>query len=53
MPGQTQRLPGGRGSITFDGVRRWAKVQTSKTPGERFALGGVIAGLGGMLASLF
>ncbi len=50
--GRTQRLPGG-GSITFDGVERWAKLQVASTPAEPIALGGVVLGLVGLLGSLF
>lgn len=51
--GQTRKLPNGQGSITFNGLRRWTKLQMSETPGERIALGGVFMGLLGMLGSLF
>jgi len=50
--GRTQRLPGG-GSITFDGVERWARLQVASTPAEPIALGGVVLGLVGLLGSLF
>jgi len=51
--GATRILPNGLGTITFDGLRRWTKLQISSTPAERFALGGVVFGLLGLLASLF
>ena len=51
--GQTAGLPGGEGSIRFDGVRRWVKVQVSHQPGEGVALVGVLAGIAGLMASLF
>lgn len=51
--GQTKELPGGAGSITFDGVERWVKLQISDKPGKRLALGGVVLALTGMLGSLF
>ncbi|MFC5175115.1 cytochrome c biogenesis protein ResB [Nocardioides taihuensis] len=51
--GKTRRLPNGIGTITFDGVRRWAKLQISATPAEPLALGGVVLGLIGLLASLY
>ncbi len=50
--GQTKKLPGG-GSITFDGVGRWVKLQVSNSPGEGIALAGVVLGLLGLLGSLF
>ena len=33
-PGQTYELPGGRGSITFDSVRRWAGLSVRYDPGK-------------------
>lgn len=51
--GGTRRLPDGAGSITFDGVQRWAKLQFSSTPAEPLALGGVLLGLLGLLGSLY
>jgi cytochrome c biogenesis protein len=51
--GQTATLPGGAGSIRFDGVRRWVKVQVSHQPGEGVALIGVLLGIAGLMASLF
>lgn len=51
--GQTRELPNGLGTITFDGVRRWSRLQISSTPAERFALGGVVLGLLGLLGSLY
>jgi cytochrome c biogenesis protein len=51
--GQTKQLPDGAGSITFDGVERWVKLQISDTPGKGLALGGVLLAIVGLLASLF
>ncbi|MEP9384949.1 cytochrome c biogenesis protein ResB [Nocardioides sp. KR10-350] len=51
--GQTAKLPGGLGSVTFNGIDRWNKVQISKQPGKRIALGGVCIALAGLLGSLF
>jgi cytochrome c biogenesis protein len=50
--GQTKQLPGG-GSITFDGVGRWVKLQISNSPGDGIALAGVVLALLGLLGSLF
>jgi len=50
--GQTKQLPGG-GSITFDGVGRWVKLQVSNSPGKGVALIGVLLGILGLLGSLF
>jgi cytochrome c biogenesis protein len=51
--GQTRALPDGQGSIRFDGYRRWVKLQVSDTPGKGLALGGIVAGLAGLMGSLF
>jgi cytochrome c biogenesis protein len=53
QPGQTVRLPGGAGSIRFDGVRRWVKLQVSNSPGKGVALVGVLLGILGLMGSLF
>jgi cytochrome c biogenesis protein len=52
-PGQTVQLPDGLGSVTFDRVVRWNRVQISQTPGKGLALGGVVLCLIGLLGSLF
>ncbi len=51
--GQTVTLPDGAGSIRFDGVRRWVKLQVSHTPGKGVALAGVLLGIVGLMGSLF
>ena len=51
--GQTRALPDGQGSIRFDGYRRWVKLQVSETPGKSVALAGIVAGLLGLMGSLF
>ena len=51
-PGQTLQLPGGRGSITFDSVQRWAGLSIRYDPGKLIALGGAVAALAGLIASL-
>ena len=52
-PGDTVTLPDDLGSVTFDGLQRWNKIQISRTPGKFIALGGVVAALLGLLGSLF
>ncbi len=52
-PGETVTLPDGLGSVTFDGLQRWNKIQISRTPGKYVALGGMVTALLGLLASLF
>jgi cytochrome c biogenesis protein len=51
--GQTVKLPDGLGSVTFDDVTRWNKLQISQTPFKHVALGGVVLALVGLLGSLF
>ena len=51
-PGQTIALPGGRGSVTFDSVQRWAGLSIRYDPGKLLALTGSVAALAGLIASL-
>jgi cytochrome c biogenesis protein len=52
-PGDTVDLPEGRGSVTFDRLERWNKIQISRTPGKLVALAGVSLALLGLLGSLY
>ena len=52
-PGESVTLPDGLGSVTFEGLQRWNKIQISRTPGKLIALTGVVAALLGLLGSLF
>ncbi|MGH3346099.1 MAG: cytochrome c biogenesis protein ResB [Nocardioides sp.] len=51
--GDTVDLPDGAGSVTFEGLERWNKLQVSQTPGRWLALVGVVLALTGLLGSLF
>ncbi len=51
--GQTVQLPDGQGSIRFDKVDRWVKLQVSDSPGKGVALAGVLLGILGLMGSLF
>jgi cytochrome c biogenesis protein len=51
--GQTATLPDGMGSIRFDGVQRFVKLQVSHSPGKGVALGGVLLAILGLMGSLF
>ncbi len=51
--GETQTLPDGLGSVSFEGVEPWVRIQISQSPGKRIALGGVVLALIGLLGSLF
>ncbi len=53
QPGQTVQLPGGKGSVTFKGVRHWTRLQISRTPDVWLTLTGVVLALVGLLGSLF
>jgi cytochrome c biogenesis protein len=53
LPGETMELPGGAGSLKFEGVREWANFQVSHQAGNGWALGGALAAIGGLAASLF
>jgi cytochrome c biogenesis protein len=50
---QTVTLPDGLGTITFDGMSRFVKLQVSRSPGDWIALAGVVLALLGLLGSLF
>ncbi|MFE4670669.1 cytochrome c biogenesis protein ResB [Streptomyces sp. NPDC056716] len=51
--GDTMTLPDGAGSVTFEGVQEWAGFQIAQQPGSGWALGGSIAAIFGLAASLF
>ena len=50
--GETMTLPDGEGSLTFDGVRRFANFQIAYDPGTRISLLAAILLLTGLVASL-
>ncbi|MEP9362409.1 cytochrome c biogenesis protein ResB [Nocardioides sp. CN2-186] len=52
-PGDTVKLPNGIGTVSFDGLAQWNKIQISQTPGKWIALTGVVMALVGLLGSLF
>ena len=51
--GETIELPDGLGTVTFDSVEPWTRIQFSQTPGKEIALIGVVLALIGMCGSLF
>jgi cytochrome c biogenesis protein len=51
--GETVDLPDGAGTVTFERLERWNKLQVSQTPGRWVALVGVVLALVGLLGSLF
>ena len=52
-PGETSTLPGGAGSITFDGLRRFASFDINSDPTKGWALGSALLALLGVTTSLF
>jgi cytochrome c biogenesis protein len=53
QPGQTWTLPGGKGSITFVGVKQWVSLAMTYDPGQVPALVCGILALAGLLLSFF
>ncbi|WP_455361307.1 cytochrome c biogenesis protein ResB [Streptomyces sp. SYSU K21746] len=53
LPGESMTLPGGAGTVKFEGVERWATFQISQQPGSGLALAGAIAAIAGLVGSLF
>ncbi|WP_051750095.1 cytochrome c biogenesis protein ResB [Phycicoccus jejuensis] len=51
-PGQTYELPEGRGSITFDGVERFAGLSIRTDPGKTLTLVSALLALAGLVLSL-
>lgn len=51
--GETMRLPANRGSITFDGVSRFANFQIAYDPGKQVSLVAAVLLLMGLTVSLF
>jgi cytochrome c biogenesis protein len=52
-PGQTRQLPGGRGSVTFERVERFAGLSIRHDPARGWALGAAVAAMLGLALSLF
>jgi cytochrome c biogenesis protein len=54
QPGDTLTLPNGAGSITFEkDIKEWAGFEIVQQPGSGWALGGALAAIFGLAASLF
>jgi cytochrome c biogenesis protein len=53
LPGQTWALPGGKGSVTFVGVKQWVSLAITYDPGQVPALVCGILALAGLLLSFF
>ncbi|WP_432393284.1 cytochrome c biogenesis protein ResB [Pseudarthrobacter sp. L19] len=52
-PGATQTLPDGKGSITFDGVKRYVGVDIHHNPGQASALAFALIAVAGLVTSLY
>jgi len=52
-PGQSIKLPGGAGTLTFAGYRQWASLAITYDPGQVPALIAGLAALAGLLLSFF
>jgi cytochrome c biogenesis protein len=52
-PGQSAELPNGLGSVTFDGVKRFASLDIHRDPTQGWVLVFALAALAGLLISLF
>jgi cytochrome c biogenesis protein len=50
--GDTMRLPGGQGSLTFRGIDRFANFQVAYDPGKEISLLAAVMLLGGLVMSL-
>jgi cytochrome c biogenesis protein len=53
QPGNTVKLPDGKGTLTFDSYTRWVQLQVSHAPGQTVALIGILLAIAGLMASLF
>lgn len=52
-PGETMQLPGGAGSVTYEGTKQWANFQVVQQPASGWALAGALTAIFGLAASLF
>ncbi|HYJ75949.1 MAG TPA: cytochrome c biogenesis protein ResB [Kineosporiaceae bacterium] len=52
-PGATVQLPDGAGTVTFDGLRRYAVLDVRYDPSKVWVLAAALAALAGVTASLF
>jgi len=51
--GSTAALPDGLGTVTFDGLQRFIRIQVSRSPGNSLTLAGTVLALIGLCGSLF
>ncbi|POH75239.1 cytochrome c biogenesis protein ResB [Arthrobacter glacialis] len=53
VPGQSYTLPDGNGSISFDGIKRFAALDIRHDPGQAYVLVFAVLALAGLIGSLF
>ncbi len=53
VPGSTQVLPDGKGTLTFDGVKRYIGVDIHHNPGQLYALIFALLAVAGLVTSLY
>ena len=53
VPGQSYTLPEGNGSISFDGIKRFAALDIRHDPGQVYVLVFSVLALAGLIGSLF
>ncbi len=53
VPGESMELPGGQGTVKFEGIERWATFSVTHQPGSGLALAGAVAAIAGLAGSLF
>lgn len=51
-PGESWTLPGGHGTVTFDGYVQWASFTVASDPGKDLALAAAVAAITGLALSL-
>jgi cytochrome c biogenesis protein len=52
-PGQSYKLPAGNGTISFDGIKRFAALDIRHDPGQVYVLVFAVLALAGLMGSLF
>lgn len=53
VPGQSYTLPEGSGTISFDGIKRFAALDIRHDPGQVYVLVFALIALAGLMGSLF
>jgi cytochrome c biogenesis protein len=52
VPGESWSLPGGEGTVTFDGYIQWASFSVAHDPGKELALAAALVAITGLALSL-